>query len=71
MSDPSNTCNDCGFAANLPTGCDPENLCPNLPLAAAYVPSQPFTCLVGPDEALERGSSFENLYMPYKKGGCM
>ena len=51
-------------------GCQPESNCPGLPLAAAYVPMQPFTGLVGPDEALERGSSFDNLYIPYKKGGC-
>ncbi len=51
-------------------GCQPESKCPNLPLAAAYVPMQPFTGLVSPDEALERGSSFDNLYIPYKKGGC-
>ena len=40
-------------------------------LAAAYVPIQAFTGLVGPDEALERGSSFDNLFIPYQKGGCM
>ena len=51
-------------------GCQPESNCPGLPLAAAYVPMHPFTGLVGPDEALERGSSFDNLYIPYKKGGC-
>lgn len=60
------------ICTNPPTAddCQPPSPCPALPLAAAYVPMQPFTGLVGPDEALERGSSFENLYIPYKKGGC-
>lgn len=49
----------------------PDTACPGLALAAAYVPIQPFTGLVGPDEALERGSSFDNLFIPYQKGGCM
>lgn len=71
MSMPAAPCNECTYSSSQPAGCDPESLCPNLPLAAAYVPAQPFTCLVSPDEALERGSSFENLYIPYKKGGCM
>lgn len=63
------SCSPC--PTNAADGCDPESICPELPLAAAYVPMQPFTGLVSPDEALERGSSFENLYIPYAKGGCM
>jgi len=49
----------------------PDTACPGLALATAYVPIQPFTGLVGPDEALEHGSSFDNLFIPYQKGGCM
>lgn len=62
-------CSPC--PTNAVDGCNPESICPELPLAAAYVPMQPFTGLVNPDEALARGSSFENLYIPYSKGGCM
>lgn len=35
-------------------------------LAKIYVPNQEFTSLVSPEESLVRGSSFENLYIPYK-----
>ena len=35
-------------------------------LATIYVPNQEYTNLVSLDEALAKGSSFENLYIPYK-----
>lgn len=49
-------------------GCDPESLCADLPLAAAYVNPQPYTGLVDPDTALSRGSAFNNLYDPWNPG---
>ena len=35
-------------------------------LATIYIPNQEYTNLVPLDEALARGSSFENLFIPYK-----
>ena len=35
-------------------------------LAKIYVPNQEYTNLVPLEEALARGSSFENLFIPYK-----
>ena len=49
-------------------GCEPQSLCAGLPLAAAYVNPQPYTGLVDPDTALNRGSAFNNLYDPWNPG---
>ena len=49
-------------------GCEPQSLCAGLPLAAAYVNPQPYTGLVDPDTALNRGSAFNNLYDPWTPG---
>lgn len=49
-------------------GCDPVNLCEDVPLVTAYIPPQPYTGLVSPETALARGSSFTNLYWPWGPG---
>ena len=49
-------------------GCDPVNLCEEVPLVTAYIPPQPYTGLVSPETALARGSSFTNLYWPWGPG---
>lgn len=38
-------------------------------LAMAYVPNQSFDMLYEPDEALEKGTIFAALYLPYCAGG--
>ncbi len=47
-------------------------LCDSQPvsLAMAYVPKQEFKNLVGVCEGLDKGTIFEDLYMPYCMGGC-
>ena len=39
-------------------------------LAMAYIKDQEFRKLYGKCEALEQGTLFEELYMPYGMGGC-
>ena len=58
---------DCSSAAEN-GGCNPVNLCENVPLVTAYIPPQPYTGLVSPETALARGSSFTNLYWPWGPG---
>ena len=48
--------------------CAVDSLCEDLPLGAAYVNPQPYTGLVNPEEALLRGSAFNNLYDPWQAG---
>lgn len=48
--------------------------CSNLPLATAYVRSQPYQNLNSPFQTLKQGTFFSDLYDPYKsrkvaKGG--
>ncbi len=74
---------DCGSCAQRPEaacgcqkancssengGCNPVNLCEDVPLVTAYIPPQPYTGLVSPETALARGSSFTNLYWPWGPG---
>jgi len=42
-------------------------LCPNLPLANAYVPFQKYSKIYPMNEGLVRGTIFPDLDMPYKK----
>ncbi len=41
----------------------------SLPLAMAYVPMQAFRCLHSPEQALESGTLFKELDLPFL-GGC-
>lgn len=41
----------------------------SLPLAMAYVPMQAFRCLYSPEQALESGTLFKELDLPFL-GGC-
>lgn len=47
-------------------GCQPDSICADMPLAAAYVNPQPYTGMVSPEMGLSRGSIFNNLYDPWK-----
>lgn len=47
--------------------CTPLSLCPSLPYVTAYVNPQDYTGLVPKEMALQRGSSFTNLYWPYNE----
>jgi hypothetical protein len=38
---------------------------PNIQLARAYVPDQPYVGLFPPSEGLRKGTIFPNLYIPY------
>ena len=51
---------------------DRPDYCENLPLAIASVPMQRFECLFPPDTALEKGTMFEALCLPFdpKEAGC-
>lgn len=40
---------------------------PNLVLARAYVPDQPYTRVFPPEEALRQGTLFPDLVRPYEK----
>lgn len=42
----------------------PEEPCPDIPLATAYIRNQPYVGLVPLDEGFRRGSMFPNLYQP-------
>lgn len=49
-----------------------DNYCQELPLAIASVPMQRFERLYPLDTALDRGTMFDALYMPFdpKEAGC-
>ena len=47
--------------------CSSPSLCPSLPYVTAYVNTQDYTGIVSPEMALQRGSSFNNLYWPYNE----
>lgn len=46
--------------------CMPEELCPALPLAEAYVRPQPFGRTFSPADALRHGTLFPDLAFQYK-----
>lgn len=48
----------------------PEKLPCDLPLAMAYVPSQPFERLYAPADGWHRGTIFADLDKPYEGGCC-
>lgn len=49
-----------------------SDYCPELPLAIASVPIQPFERLFTPDTALEKGTMFQALCLDFdpKEAGC-
>ncbi len=48
-----------------------KTYCEALPLAIATVPMQSFEKLYPPETALERGTMFDALYLPFEgKGDC-
>ncbi|MBE7016663.1 MAG: spore coat associated protein CotJA [Ruminococcaceae bacterium] len=44
--------------------------CEELPLAIASVPMQEFQKLYPPEVALERGTMFDELYLPFEGKEC-
>lgn len=47
-----------------------KSYCEALPLAIATVPMQSFEKLYTPETALERGTMFDALYLPFEGKGC-
>ena len=58
--DPNDRCRALNADVNAPR-------MPQMQLAQAYVPFQPFNETFPPDKALTHGTIFPELFMPYKK----
>ena len=57
-------CNDKYYPMHNTCGIMP-NMCDNMPLAMAYVPFQKWSTPLEPCIALEMGTLFEELYLPF------
>lgn len=60
---------DRGFFEEMPTKSETEGMFPaHIALAMCYVPNQPFEDLYDDSKALERGTLFANLDLPFYGG---